>query len=247
MTRALSSLYSSDKTHHNEGVDSKTKLRVGIKQQKGKDRKISKRTQLDLGRRESPGEKSYKNIFMLCANKCKRTWLGVLGTDINTTKKRQYLFKVHVFPPIEMCLELPLLRYFPVKVSKVPPAWGPYLGEILVITGSWMGGKTKKELVSSILYADEIKNQTSRVMTKSKAWTYHIGKRTVLCCLSTVWDDHRHIEVLTHRGANCAFQPAKKEQSLICLKATRIFWFSGLAACRDGTINSKLWAHDSKW
>lgn len=137
-------------------------------EQKGKDRKISERTQLDLGRKESPGEKSYKNIFMLCENKCKRTWLGVLGTDINTTKKWQYLFKVHVFPPIEMCLELPLLRYFPVKVSKVPPAWGPYLGEILVITGSWMGGKTKKELVSSILYADEKKTKHPGSWLKAK-------------------------------------------------------------------------------
>lgn len=57
-------------------------------------------------------------------------------TLIQQPKKLQYLFKVHVFPPIEMCLEFPLFRYFPVNVSKVPPALGPKLGEMLVITGS---------------------------------------------------------------------------------------------------------------
>lgn len=55
----------------------------------------------------------------------------------------QHLFKVHVFPPIEMCLEFPLFRCIPVNVSKVPPVLGPKLGEIFVITGSWMRDKNK--------------------------------------------------------------------------------------------------------
>lgn len=77
-----------------------------------------------VGSREpSAGEEVInKHLYYALFPQTQESLADVSGTDINTTKKPQYLFKVHVFPPIEMCLEFPLFRYFPVNVSKVPPA-----------------------------------------------------------------------------------------------------------------------------